>query len=458
MKKILLSVTIVGMALLSNAQVNRSNSVVFTPENNFPTPLKELTAKQNNFKEPTEFIKRKKTRASGKRYFNSPADMDTFLSATSGVRLFTGDNLETRSLWQDSNVNVVYTSSTGPVLDAPDCQSIYQILDPFASKLNGPEFYGQLKVPANYNVDSFGVICSYTRNPNKASVVDTLMVSFIKENQMTFGFFAPSANFADTVNIGRIKTSYAAKTGLSSNTASPTVITVKYPLTAASEFDTLSNGFNYYEVPANIAVTGSNLIGATVTFLSGEANIPIGDSIVRHNRMSFATFGEGTVSGTTFTNTNMTMDKFDYNMSGHTWTSGSFATGTGADRGYISAVAYSSATAQPLGWQYHWFTWTVSVTNTNYLSINNTNLFRNIDVSPNPAINSVNFNLNFAKKVNNIKLQIISTTGQVVLSENVNANSLSVKHSANVSGLAKGLYIYTITADGQSQSGKLSVN
>ena len=405
-----------------------------------------------------DFVKQlsgKKNRAN-KRYFSFPIDMDTFLVDNGMDPLFSGDNLDTRHMWQDSaSVRVAFSNG----LSAPEVQSLSQVLDPFAARWNSSTFNGLPAVKAGvpYNVDSFGIVCVYNRLASKAAVVDTIQFTFVKGAQMGLLQY-PDANYTDTVKFGAIRTTYADRGAISNSTAAPTVVTVKYPLAAGSENDTLSNGFNYFSIPVNLSVT-NDIVGVTVTFLTGESGIPLGDSINKHNSFRYATFGEGTGTGASFTNSNMYYVKNDFNMSGNTWTTAPTSVTVSGKNYFYPAILYSDADpANIIGWQYHWFDWTISgLTGT----VSTKDVASNItsSVSPNPATSNVTFALNLKESAKNVTIEISHALGQVVKTTKVGsvASNTTSRTTISVADLSAGMYIYTITADGQKTSNKLMV-
>jgi hypothetical protein len=458
MKKILLMSFGCFCTLASMAQ--------YKAQTDFTTILKNSSAVKNSQEKldadkkinREDFVKQlsgKKNRA-GKRYFSFPIDMDTFLVDNGMDRIFTSDNLDTRHMWQDSaSVRVAFSNG----LSAPEVQSLSQVLDPFAARWNSSTFSGlpAAKAGVPYNVDSFGMVCVYSRLASKAAIVDTIQFTFIKGAQMGLLQY-PDANYTDTVKFGAIRTTYADRGGISNSTTAPTVVTVKYPLAAGSENDTLSNGFNYFSIPVNLSVT-SDIVGVTVTFLTGESGIPLGDSITKHNNFRFATFGEGTGTGTSFANSNMYYVKNDFNMSGNTWTTAPSSVAVSGKNYFYPAILYSDA--DPLniiGWQYHWFDWTISGFTG---SVSTKEVASNITstVSPNPATLDVTFALNLKESAKNVTIEISNALGQVVKTTKVGsiaANTTS-NTTISVSDLSAGMYIYTINADGQKTSNKLMV-
>lgn len=403
-----------------------------------------------------DFIKFNKKSRAGKRYISFPIDMDSFLVFNGGNPLFTGDNLETRNMWQDSSsVRVAYSNG----LSAPEVQSLSQVLDLYAARWNSAAFNGEpaVKVGTPYTIDSFGIVCSYNRLASKAAIVDTLEFRFIKGAQMGVLQYQ-DANYTDSVRFAAIKTTYADKGAISASTTAPSLLTIKYPLAAGSENDTLSNGFNYYKIPVNLTLT-DDIVGVSVTFVTGESGIPNGDSIIKHNNIRYATFGEGVDNGAGFEYSNMYYAKNDFNMSGNTWTKSPTAITAGTSKYFFPGIWYADATpANIIGWQYHWFDWTISGL-AGTVSTKDVNSNITSTVSPNPATSDVTFALNLKESAKNVSIEISNALGQVIKTTKLGsiAANVSTRNTISVADLSAGMYIYTIIADGQKTSNKLMV-
>lgn len=70
------------------------------------------------------------------------------------------------------------------------------------------------------------------------------------------------------------------------------------------------------------------------------------------------------------------------------------------------------------------------------------------------------FSVRLVESAKNVNVTFTNAVGQVSKSINlgaIGANDTS-KFNVNVSDLSKGMYIYTVTADGKKTSGKLMVN
>ena len=89
--------------------------------------------------------------------------------------------------------------------------------------------------------------------------------------------------------------------------------------------------------------------------------------------------------------------------------------------------------------------------NTNGISVN---------VVPNPATENAKLSINLEESAKNVLVTLTNSIGQVVKTINlgaVNANSTE-SFNIKVSDLSKGLYMYTVNADGKKYANKLMIN
>lgn len=461
MKKLLfalLALPAVAMAQLKGGgQVAMSNFPKIQKEAQTPS-LKPLSKTDFKSRFQTENIfSNKKTRATGKRYFIFPVDMDTFLVDLGQSPLFVNANLDYRYMWKDSLVKVNYSNGQSPA----EVMSLSQVLDPYANRWRSSCFTGELQATGAYSVDTFGIVCGYFRVASKPNVVDTIRIKFVTSDQMGSLSYGPTTAigtiYSDTVEFAGIQTDYASKGAISTSTTAPTVIVKDIYLNAASENDTLSSGFNYFETPVNMSLN-NQLVGATVTFISGDPSIITNDTMPSYNRLRYATFGQG--DGTN--QQNMYYSQGDFNMSGNSWTTIPFGISAGGtERYYFPGIAYSDAVAADIiPWQYHWFVWTTTLQNAIGVGVNNQEIVLNdVKVYPNPVNADLHFGFNLKENASDVRIELRNTVGQVVKVVNLGnkvANA-SINAEINVADLADGMYIYTIIADGKTISNKVNI-
>lgn len=462
MKKILLSALSVAVVSASFAQARLGKSIVLGgSEQSVFQAKKEIKMENRNLRMPTRPVQTGKKVRGTRRVFNLPFDTDTFLTGQglSGV-LQTG-SLDNRLMWQDSNALVAYTNGFSPA----EVMSLSQVLDPYAKRYDSEPFIGENMPGSTYSVDTFAVTCAYFRVPTKPTIVDTLRITFLKGSQCAGLSYGPTTAlgmlYNDTVDFAGIRTDYAGKRAISSATADPTIIVKDIYLTAASENDTNSLGWNQFVTPVGMSIT-NDIVGATVTFLSGDVVTP-GDSITKYNRLRYATFSEGVAGATAadFVSSNMYRADDDFNMSGNSWTTMPFGVSSGANRYYYPGIAYSSATPSDIiGWQYHWFDWVINNQTGLPVGINEVvnDEIESIKVYPNPATSQVSFNLELKNATSKISVMLVSATGQVVKNVEVPATIGTNLVKMNTEGLSNGLYQYVVLVNGAKTFGKVSIN
>jgi hypothetical protein len=83
-----------------------------------------------------------------------------------------------------------------------------------------------------------------------------------------------------------------------------------------------------------------------------------------------------------------------------------------------------------------------------------------VNVTPNPATENAKLTISLTEAAKNVSVTFTNAVGQQVKTMNlgsVNANDAQ-KFNVKISDLTKGLYIYTVNADGKKYSNKLMVN
>jgi Secretion system C-terminal sorting domain len=377
-------------------------------------------------------------------------------------------NVNTITIWDDSTMKALYNVGGG-VLEQDNifAKNFCQVLDPSSAAFNLPSSYGgelQLDKGESFKIDSVGVYCIYSRNPSKANIVDTLIISvsgpqnllYFRETQAALLNKFPGV---DSIFVAAAPFNFTTR----AIDATTNVYTFKYPLTAASEFDTIPGGWNYIDIPVNLNVTSlgngnaasgpkANPIAMNVHFKSGDVWVKNVDSLGSGNTPIFnnirlVSFEE---SVGTF---GPSPRKREFNFSGlmrHDTTNwGELA---------VPALYFNSP---DYSYDMHWFDYVLSCNNNCGEPVTVSKITANkfaISATPNPANNNVVISADFINNPKNIVITIVNSFGQTVKTIRSNSVNNAVKSVINVSDLARGMYIYTINADGLSQSGKLSVN
>jgi hypothetical protein len=402
---------------------------------------------------PTSLVHAKdKTRASS-RWMNIVDAVDK----STGTIFSNFNNVVSAPLmWQDSTMKALYALSGGGTgQEGIWIKGIGQTIDPVADHFsNGSNYPGEVAFQRGkaYTVDSIGVYGIYNRNPAKASVVDTLIITVVNSSNITAineTQTAVTSNYStDTLRNSTFDLNFNTLT-----IAGASAIVTKIPLTAASANDTLPTGWNYFQVPVNLNVagTGINIAAASVFFKSGDTWTPNVDSVGSgtppiYNNFRFVSFEESPTTYRSYT-------KGDYNAS-HM----SLQDTTGWGEFFIPSFYFTSA---GFGFEYHWLDWKLSCPTCNVpTAVLETELFTTLQATPNPAHNNVTFNINMNNSAKQVRVELFNALGQSVKSLDLGSMSANIEKSVNmdISDLQSGLYIYTISADGQKVSKKLMVN
>lgn len=412
---------------------------------------KEVSAKQLNKGtfNPSNVHSNKKTRG-GSRWYNEAEAQ----GLQTGINLFDQDHMGLNYMWQDSTI----LGNFGGTLDNVWIKSIAQVLDPRAPMFNDPtNFSGEIAIGSGsqFSIDSVGMTFAYVRNPANAGVVDTLIVTVSRGNgaPSDLGFFPETQSVVvtpygvDTIYIADPLFDFATLT-LKKNAGS-LAYTKKIPLDQAVANDTTANGWNYIAMPVTglTNLTPNSFPVMTVTFKSGSTWMPNVDSISMNgagkNYMLFASSRENPPAG--FRN----YIKGDYNMS-HILKNDT----TGWGEGYIPSFYFNSP-----GYEFHWFDYKLTCATCAPVAVNDITLFNDIKVYPNPASSELSVVVNLKENAENVTLDITNTLGQIVKTQTIgkvvaNQNKGEI---INISNLSKGMYIYTLHANGQKVSNKLIV-
>lgn len=445
MKKLLL-LSLCCVATLSAMCQSTEKSVVF---NAHKQDVSLLSNKQKPVG-PHSYMNNKKSR-SVSRWINVVDAKDKTLGGAIYTNFASTVNLGV--IWQDSTIKALYSNGTSLVQDYIWIKSIGQVIDPGYTDFNDVANYpGQIAFERGkaYTVDSVGIIGTYDRNPSKPTIVDTLIVSCANGSDFGSYYFTSSAvtaNYSvDSVKFAGMDLNFSKLAIEGTST-----IIKKIPLTAASVNDTIPGGWNYFQTPIGLTVPGSslNLAGISVTFKSGDTWTPFVDSIgsgtnIIYNRFRFVSFEEAD-------NTFRSYSKKDWNSS-HLFPNDTTGWGTL----YVPSFAYSGSS---YGYEHHWIDWKITCATCN-TGVGVNNIASNIEfikASPNPATTNINFSFNLTESADEVTIQLSNLVGQVVKTVSLGSVSANNKVNTNlsVSDLPKGMYIYTVTADGQKSSNKI---
>jgi Secretion system C-terminal sorting domain len=393
----------------------------------------------------------KATRANSRWYDPLTSTLQYRNGDTTGL----DNNTNSTFLWRDTTMLVRYSTSTGSTyLGGIYLKSMAQIFDPTAARFNSPVFNAgelQVKKADGFTVDSVAFAGFYRRLPSKNNIIDSLIITVgygtgnggtsAVSNQYilagTNGASTLACYATDSMNIGVLYYNFA-KMGLDGSN----VIRKAIPLSAAD------SGGKYFQTAINLVVPAGNKVAMSVDFKTGDTWIPNVDTIGNYN--FFRAYYTEEVA-----NELQSYNKNDWNS-----TASLEGDTTGWGDQYVPNYFYiGSACAKTFDREQYWSLYKITSGSTTFVSIDDIKTQVAVNVTPNPASNVVNFDMSFANSFKTASIQLSNIMGQVVKTVSLGAltANTSKEYKMNVADLTSGLYIYTITADGKSQSGKLSI-
>jgi hypothetical protein len=399
-----------------------------------------------------------KTTLGGKRWYN-------FVD----LLIFNGSDVTTnfgRSFMTNKNYALAHFGATAGY-DTAFLTSMGSVLDPSTPKFNDVQLVSAIgnQIAINsepYKVDSIRVYGDYRRNPAKPNVVDTLRVTLVYggntgSNILTNYYFSgKQAEFGvDTVRFATLRHD-TVKNGAAQTAGAPALVTRDILLTAASLNDTVSDpnsnfgGLNVFGVDVGgLSVPGNALVGASVTFYSGEA-MPNWDTLqtatgTKYNHWSAWYFTEKDNQYQTYTPGDWNVGLSKYNLYfeevGDSW------------RGiYVPSYAYLS----PVWHENPLIEYKLDCATCHLLGVSDVNdVFTSVNAYPNPANNEVSIPFTL-KESAPVSVTITNTVGQVMGSQNF-GKAVSGKAVFSTANLAGGVYFYTVEANGARNTGRFVV-
>ncbi len=398
------------------------------------------------------------------------------------------------TLWNDTTALMGYTGtpsygSTGRFV------SVGLGFDPRNPVWNdGGNFPGVIAISAAdaYTIDSVMVIGWYDRNLSKPGVVDTMIVTFISGNG-TSTAYNPGYSFSDPTLLSHYGITSGGLNFLSLghdslNNRAGNVVTVgtttttnpvlagqviKFPLRIVDTNGSNCNSGTQYPRPAtghpaeptfSFAVPAGSFAGVSATFKSGDtwpATIgPSGykDTVRYSNGTTITGYKYGCFTmAYDYVGTSTTAAFPPYMWPGD-HTSGHFSQifDAGWAGLYIPNWAWSTASGTAASeLQYptiviHAKCTTCNLTGNPALGVSNVSNISNVSVYPNPASSELNISFN-AKST--VSVTLTNMVGQVVASQNVTNGHTTI----NTSALPAGMYVYTLSANGERTTGRVVV-
>lgn len=432
------------------------------PDNKSYASLKAIKAER-------EAGRAHKTTAADPRWFSYAEYFDTTETLTAGEPALFG-----QYLWNDTMAIMAYGSSTATEWRHNRMVSMGLIIDPAFSGFNDAALFpGLMKVTSSdaITVDSIRFYGNYGFSPDNTGFVDTLRVTFgyaVGDVKTDDVYLAKTGNplvlSRYGVSAGDSMHTYRMHYDTVTNTPSGINIVTKDILldnngTTPAWADTLPNGM--YEAKlqlaaGGIAVGANKLLGATVTFISGDPSFVAHDTVF------------GTTMGYKY---NMfrpyTLSRWDgtaYGFPSYSVTdrnNGIFKslpdTANGWGGQYIPQWFWSSTGGTASSLQYPVMEFHVVCATCGIIEVGVDEVSNIIKTSayPNPATDEVivPFTLNDNADVT---VSLSNMLGQQVAIQEHN-NVLQGKATFKTSHLPAGMYMYTVSANGRKSSGRVSV-
>ncbi len=462
MKKLLLVLASGAFVLATNAQ-ERVLTVDYTPQE---TPIDFMSIKQSLRKNTSSSENMLKTTAAPRWY--------SFVHYFDTSEFEVGSSIAFNSpyLWKDSMGVMAYSDgSGGTVWQHNTMVSLSLSIDPSFSGFNSPYYYnGAMEITPTdpYIVDSIRFFGRYGFNPAN-TYVDTLRVAFV---------YGDGGSTSDIQEISTTNPAVLTRYGVTGSmayyrmgfdtvtvTASGTTRIIKDILldnTGASPAwgDTSSNGVYMGSVGfSDVSVPAGNMIGASVTFISGSPTFTPHDTVFgssigyKHNMFRPFVAFKGTSSSPLWN----TYDATNKNT-------GSFKTLPDTAHGWGGVYtpqwfwsAGSGSTASMLQYPYIDFHIKCSTCGVVDLGVDEA-ITSGITQSayPNPAFNEVNIPFTLSNNAD-VTVAMYNLVGQKIGTQSfINVNS--GKAVFKTDQLAPGMYVYTIESDGVKQTGRVAIS
>jgi hypothetical protein len=446
MKKLLL---FAGVALSNFVAIAQQNQSVVMTSKFLEAPqkrninLNQLKADKVNAQQATA----NKGTAGGSRWYN-------FVDMLSSIDPNVNNNSHITWLWHKANMLSMY----GTTLDTIWVRSFGTSLDPSTVLFNTSALYpGEIAIKSTdaYKVDSAVVYGFYDRKTG-STTVDTLKISFIygygsTTNMPVYYFTGMMSNFGkDTVRFAHMFQDSVNNIAAKNTGVTTAVVTVNKLLTAASVNDTLSNGMNYFKIAVpTFNVPANGIVGMSVAYKYGGTYTP------------YSTM----YTGTAYNFNAFTGLWYEQNASGFpTYVDGEYNTGFLAPQpldassswfgDYIPTWAYTAA----YGLEYPYVDIKLSCTTCNITGVADVkSTIESVVASPNPATDVMAIAFNTTENATT-KVAIMNMLGQEVDAKTISAvANTSNKVVFNVANLNAGIYLYSITSNGQTVSNRFVV-
>ncbi|MCC6186369.1 MAG: T9SS type A sorting domain-containing protein [Chitinophagaceae bacterium] len=364
-------------------------------------------------------------------------------------------------IWQDTTIRQNFTSGLGTINYCSVAQSLFP-MDNFWNDPANPNFAGLVAVTNTtaYIVDSVRILGFYIMgNKGGAGIVDTLVVSVGSQPASNWvGWLGSTSSWAvpylpsgkDTLKTTPPTIVDSVKRMALCNPSTTPNAVVKIPLTAAMRIP-LSTASTFQEftaaIPGGFNVPAGNAVVISYTFRSGDTWVKNSDTITErhHFRAGFAYPGTTTTSE---------KQKYTYYDGDRNMSSLMFAVDSNS---YLASVVIG-AVNDPTRWfnQYLLNSITVSCPACT-LSIGEASVIEQAKVYPNPANTELNIPFT-SKEKTKVTVALSNMIGQTLATQTIDANAGQANNVRfNTSLLQSGIYVYTIEANGQRQTGNVTI-
>lgn len=352
-----------------------------------------------------------------------------------------------------------YKDVSGVASQGRTLQGVGTIIDPKDDAIDlGADPTIKMSKFTNYSVDSINFRYSYVRRVdstadglgNKVAIVDTLFVYYFSGSQITK---RPKNTTWGSAPYGYLGYDFVKRRPTNYLSIDTVLLTSEYNTKAPS-----TTGWSSAEislkpnVPINVNSNGgsnaNNLVGYAFFFKNGttydntytyedrrDSALTTGNKWVNYFLYRFGA-NEGTDLVSTFYNASlMVPQEFSYKV-------------TNGWNGWVTGLAYNNNQYIDAG---------VKLSSINIGVKEVPNSFSLGDAFPNPSSNDVTITFDL-KSNNNVSIKLVNLVGQEVMNianDKFSAGANEVKF--NVSNLTGGVYFYTMTVDGVSQSQKIMI-
>ncbi len=379
-------------------------------------------------------------------------------------------------MWFSADGMGIYSDGSGGYeADTIKLMSVASSMHPFWAGYNGsgdwPNGTMITTSTSNYTVDSITFYGVYGRPNSRASVVDTLRIAYTYGGA-TSGSNLPIYYFTDFTTM-HSRYGYDTVRGVFAYMDPARHIMMKKvggtgPVVQSKDVLLTSSdtGFVVASVAAGMSVPAGNLVAASITFISGDVTFVPGDTVFRSSTISPTepfkygmfrpqVFVEKLASGTTPGFPTYTPKNYNNGM---------FVQYPASDSLYYPNWAWSGGSGAS-SYQFPYVDWRISCPTCAAIGDGNSGSVANISETaniglpyPNPATNNVTLPVDM-KEAAVVTAKLSNMVGQVIATQNL--GKLAAQQHANITfstaGLADGIYMITVEANGNQVTKRVAV-